>query len=227
MGTAMETDALFQNRKLNVQRLAAYGFAPQHNGYVYSASLMNGQFVIMVTVSPDGSVCDKVTDSSSGEEYVLHRLAGSAGAFVGSVREAREAILREIAEKCFERDPFRCEYTKTVVRYVREKYAAEPEYLWEKFPTSAVWRRADNRKWFGVLLTVPRKKLGTGGEESVEIVDLRTHPEELLALVDGKRYFSGYHMNKKHWLTVCFDGSVPIEEICKRIDVSYEIAAKK
>ncbi len=30
----METDALFQNRKLNVQRLAAYGFAPQHNGYV-------------------------------------------------------------------------------------------------------------------------------------------------------------------------------------------------
>jgi predicted DNA-binding protein (MmcQ/YjbR family) len=188
---------------------------------------MNGQFVIMVTVSPDGSVCDKVTDSSSGEEYVLHRLAGSAGAFVGSVREAREAILQEIAEKCFDRDSFKGEYVKEVIRYVREKHRAEPEYLWEKFPTSAIWRRSDNRKWFGVLLTVPRKKLGIGDEELVEIVDLRTPPEELAALVDGKRYFPGYHMNKKHWLTVCLDGSVPIEEICGRIDVSCEIAAKK
>ena len=28
-------------------------------------------------------------------------------------------------------------------------------------------------------------------------------------------------MNKKHWYTVILDGSVPFEEICRRIDESY------
>ena len=33
-------------------------------------------------------------------------------------------------------------------------------------------------------------------------------------------------MSKKHWYTVCIDGSVPVEEICRRIDISYELAIK-
>ena len=34
-------------------------------------------------------------------------------------------------------------------------------------------------------------------------------------------------MNKKHWLTICLNDSVPIEEICKRIDRSRQLATKK
>jgi predicted DNA-binding protein (MmcQ/YjbR family) len=33
-------------------------------------------------------------------------------------------------------------------------------------------------------------------------------------------------MNKKHWFTVVLDGSVPIKEIYKYIDISYELAKK-
>ena len=33
-------------------------------------------------------------------------------------------------------------------------------------------------------------------------------------------------MNKKHWLTIVFDGFVPVEELCRRVDESYELAKK-
>lgn len=64
-------------------------------------------------------------------------------------------------------------------------------------------------------------------ESTAEIIDVRCDPEELAKLIDNRRYFAGYHMNKKHWLTMPLDGTVPIEEICSRLGESYRLAAKK
>lgn len=50
---------------------------------------------------------------------------------------------------------------------------------------------------------------------------------QLEETIDNKRYFSGYHMNKKNWYTICLDGSIDNDEIFKRIDISYELAKKK
>jgi len=36
----------------------------------------------------------------------------------------------------------------------------------------------------------------------------------------------GYHMNKKHWNTIIFDGSIPYDEILSMIDDSYELVVK-
>jgi predicted DNA-binding protein (MmcQ/YjbR family) len=33
----------------------------------------------------------------------------------------------------------------------------------------------------------------------------------------------GYHMNKKHWNTIIFDGSLPDKEVFSWIDHSYEL----
>ncbi|MBF1202590.1 MAG: MmcQ/YjbR family DNA-binding protein, partial [Fusobacterium periodonticum] len=33
-----------------------------------------------------------------------------------------------------------------------------------------------------------------------------------------------YHMNKKHWCTICLDGTVELEKIYNLIDISYELA---
>ena len=46
-------------------------------------------------------------------------------------------------------------------------------------------------------------------------------------LVDGEKFFKGYHMNKKHWLTIRLDGSVSATEICNLVDISYELSLKK
>ena len=34
---------------------------------------------------------------------------------------------------------------------------------------------------------------------------------------------AGYHMNKKHWNTIIFDGDVPKEELILMIDDSYDL----
>mgnify|MGYP003622280154 CR=1 FL=1 len=62
---------------------------------------------------------------------------------------------------------------------------------------------------------------GLKEEGIVEIIDLRIKPENLAELIDNQMYFPGYHMNKKHWFTICLDGSVPLEEIFRHIDSSY------
>lgn len=35
----------------------------------------------------------------------------------------------------------------------------------------------------------------------------------------------GYHMNKKHWITVIMDGSIPDKMVLKWVDNSYELVA--
>ena len=77
------------------------------------------------------------------------------------------------------------------------------------------------------VITLARRKLGLDEDGFVEILDLQSPPECIAEIVDGKRYFKGYHMNKKHWMTVCLDGSLPFKEICKRIDESYLLARDK
>ncbi len=99
--------------------------------------------------------------------------------------------------------------------------------MWPKFPRNAIFRRADNAKWYAAILTVAKNKLGLIGDEIIEIIDLRADSAQIAAMTDGEKYFPGYHMNKKHWLTICLDGSVPAEEIYTLIDNSYLLAQKK
>ena len=71
-----------------------------------------------------------------------------------------------------------------------------------------------------------QKRLGIGEEGEAEAIDLHMRPEEHECTVDGKRILRGYHMNKKHWITVLTDGSTPPEEIFRLIDASYALAVK-
>lgn len=215
---------IFKNRKVIFSKLESFGFAKSKTLYKYLKTLSGSGFEMTVTVNKSGKVSAKVVEPDVGE-YTLH-LTNSAGSFVGRVREEYEQTLADIAESCFEPDVFKAEQTKRLIVHVREKYCRELEFLWDKFEGAAVWRRGDTNKWFAAVLTVSRRKLGLDSDEIVEIIDLRLPPEEMAALVDGKRYFGGWHMNKKHWFTIILDGTVEFEELCRRVDVSYLLAVK-
>jgi predicted DNA-binding protein (MmcQ/YjbR family) len=62
--------------------------------------------------------------------------------------------------------------------------------------------------------------------ENFESVNLKVDPEEGEEL--REKYASvqpGYHMNKKHWITVLIDGSIPDKMVLKWVDKSYELVA--
>lgn len=61
---------------------------------------------------------------------------------------------------------------------------------------------------------------------AAQIFDLKCAPLMIGSLLDGERFFPGYHMNKEHWITVLPDGSVPAAEIFPLIDLNYVLTEK-
>ena len=215
-----------KNRKVNTAKLLSFGFVEQNGYYRYSSSLVGGQMTLNIAISPDRKIHAEVIDNELMEEYRLHLVADAVGSFVGQVKTEYAAILEEVFTKCFDIDVFKSEQAKEVICYVRNKYGDELEFLWQKFPDNAIVRRKDNQKWYAAILTVSRRKLGLNSDEMIEILDLRMTPEDIEKTVDGIKYFPGYHMNKKHWITICLDGMVSTEEILSKIDESYSLARK-
>lgn len=218
-------EQIFNNRRPNVKRLALYGFECFDDVYLYKTAILDGQFSLTVKVY--GSVVDtELVDTATDELYTLFLADGAVGSFVGSVRTAYEAVLRDIADKCFDKHVFKTDYAQQIICYIAEKYGDELEYLWNKFPDNAIWRRNDNRKWYALLLTASKDKIGLPSNERAEMLDVRRDAEKL---ADGIKIFKGYHMNKKSWITVVLDGSIEInlDEVYKLIDDSYLLAANK
>ena len=219
-------DELFRRRTIDIQKAILFGFVQSNSNYIYETDIIDGSFLLQIVITPDGNIDTKLTEKAIGDEYVLYK-TNATGSFVGEVRKAIEAILKQVADQCYNTDIFKSAQAKEIICYVREKYGDELEFLWEKFPDNAIWRRKDNEKWYGALLTVKASKLGLDDDKSIEILDLRIKTEDIETTVDYQRFFAGYHMNKKHWYTLLLDGSTPIEEICNRIDESYILAKKQ
>lgn len=213
----------FKNKTANINKLLKYGFEFVGGKYVFQTAIMDGQFRLTATVEGD-EICAELYDVAAEDVYTLHLVEGAVGAFVGRVRTEYEQTLRDIEQNCFETDVFKQNFTREILNYAKEKYGDEPEYLWEKYPEYAVLRRKDKRKWYAALMKIPQSRLGLDGDEIVEIVDLRFDVDELPSKIDGVGYFAGYHMNKKHWITILLDGSVPLEEILDYVDKSYVLA---
>lgn len=215
----------FALRKANINKLVSFGFEKQVSGFEYKTALPSSGFEMNAIVSDFGEVLTEVIDPSTGDEYILH-LGKAPGAFAGQVKDEYDHVLDQILAACFEMDVFKSDQAKELIAFVKEEYGDELEYLWKKFPDNAVLRRKDNGKWYAALLTVSKKKLGLPGDEKAEILDLRHDPVTLPDLIDGKKYFPGWHMNKKNWYTIILDGSVSIDEIKERIRNSYALAKK-
>lgn len=218
-----DIENLLKNRKIDFKKLLEYGFIEIENQYEYRTPLIENEFDIIITFSKDSKLDAKVIDLLSNDEYLLVKVPDVTGEYVGKVREAYKNKLSEFIIKCSEINVFKSNQANQVIKYVKEKYNNDPEFLWEKFAGNAVFRHKENKKWYGILLTISKSKLGLDSDELVEIIDLKILPEDIENVVDNEKYFLGYHMNKKHWFTIILNDSVPIEEIFKFIDKSYNI----
>jgi predicted DNA-binding protein (MmcQ/YjbR family) len=59
-------------------------------------------------------------------------------------------------------------------------------------------------------------------------VNLKYLPEEIEELrAQYPDVLPGWHMNKKHWNTVLFDGDMSDDELVSLIDISYDLVVKK
>ena len=218
-------EQIFKNKKLNSSKLLKYGFTSADNTYSLYTEILDNQFGLTVKIT-ETDIETEVTDLATDEPYTLFLVSEASGSFVGAVRSAYQEVMSDIAKNCFDEFVFKSECTQSVIKYVSETYGDSLEFLWEKFTDNAVWRRKDNRKWYAAILTVSRSKLGFPSDEKIEVIDLRYDHEEIDKIIANKKIFGGYHMNKKHWITICLDGSVELAQIQSLIDNSYKLAKK-
>ena len=114
----------------------------------------------------------------------------------------------------------------SVFEYIKKKYKTSPEYLWKRYPEYAVFRHADNNKWFALQAAVPGDKLGIDRDEPVQIINVKV--DDIFfrdMLINQEGIIPAYHMNKQHWITVLLDGSVKQEQVFDLIDASYMATA--
>jgi len=219
-----EVKGFIKDKKIDLKRLEKFGFKLKENSYYYNISLLKNQFKMCVKINLDNSIFTEIIDVETSEPYVLHLLEMKRSGYSEKVYGAYSEVLEKIKKECFEDEIFKTDYTNEIINYIKNKYGDELEFLWERSPKTAVVRRKNSNKWYAVILTLSKRKLNLDSDELVEVINLHNSPEEIEKLMDNKRYFPAYHMNKKHWCTICLDGTVELKEIYKLIDISYELA---
>ena len=219
-------DNELKNKTIDYDKLLKYGFTKEDEMYLYKTKIYDEQFEMNVIVE-NNKITSKLIDLMNEEEYILVDIKDTAGEFVGKVREEYEKELQNIITECTTKNIFNSEQAKEVIRYVKEKYNDDLEYLWNKFPENAVWRNKINNKWYGALLIISERKLKLEKDKMVDIIDLRYSKDKIKEIVDNEKIFEGYHMNKNSWITIRLDGSLETDKICELIDNSYNISLTK
>ena len=219
-----EINNFIKNKKINLKKLEEFGFELINNSCYYHTFLLKNQFKMSVKISLDNSIFTEIIDAETNEPYVLHLLEMKRSGYSEKVYKAYSEILAKIQKECFEDEIFKANYTKEVINYIKNRYGDELEFLWEKSPKNAVVRRKSTKKWYVAILTISKRKIGLDSNEITEVINLHNSEEEIKKLIDCKKYFPAYHMNKKHWCTICLDRTVELKEIYKLIDISYELA---
>ena len=215
---------IFKSYQFNQEKARAYGFLESSGVWTYSCQILQGDFVMVVSITAD-NVCFQVFDRETGDLYPQVHMESMRGSFVASVREACLEILYQIRKACFEVQDFICPQTKRIMTQVQEKYGNQLEYLWEKSPDTAVLRHEGNQKWYAVLMKISWDKLEKGREGQVEAVNLKH--DQVADLLLNKGIYPAFHMNKRYWISVALDGTLSDSAILELIEKSWNLTSKK
>ena len=215
---------IFKAYQFNSKKAKEYGFVENQGVWTYSSTILQGDFLMMVTVE-DGDLSFHIYDQETGELYPQVHMESMRGTFVGSVREACLEELFDIRKACFEVQEFLCSQTKRIITRVQEMYENQLEYLWDKSPDTAVLRHEDNQKWYAILMRIPWDRLDKGREGLVEAVNLKH--DQVSDLLVKKGIYPAFHMNKRYWISVPLDDSLSDEEMLELIEKSWNLTLKK
>lgn len=115
---------------------------------------------------------------------------------------------------------------QTFLAYCRDMWGTEPDYPFEEDFETAVLRHGSNRKWYALVMRVPRRKFGLDSDEMVEVVNLKLPVEMFGSFGTADGVYPAYHMNKLHWISVLLPDA-PEEIVQFLTGVSFEATADK
>ena len=105
-------------------------------------------------------------------------------------------------------------------------YFTQPDYPFDDWMESAVFRHADNKKWYAIVMRVSRRKFGFENDEFIDVVNLKLPTEMFGSFGAADGVYPAYHMNKRHWISVLLpDASDDVVGFL--VNASYEVTRAK
>ena len=147
-------------------KLVKFGFVKNGSKYSFSGKFLNGDFTADVVVTSGGDVSASVFDVQSGERYLPLRAKSRQSAFVNEVRESYRAFLREIKNACFVPQPFLTDQANRIAREAEKLFGDKIDFPFSTAPEYGVFRNPENRKWYGIIMNIPKSKIEKQGRAS-------------------------------------------------------------
>lgn len=107
--------------------------------------------------------------------------------------------------------------------HIEEVYGVTGEYPFAKDAATCVFRHQSNRKWFAVIMQIPKEKLGLPDGGTVQVLNVKCDTRLIGSFRQQQGIFPAYHMSKAHWLTVVLDGTVKVDTVKFLVDMSYDL----
>ena len=105
-------------------------------------------------------------------------------------------------------------------------YLTQPDYPFDDWMESAVFRHADNKKWYAIVLRVSRRKFGLDSDEVIDVVNLKLPTEMFGSFGTADGVYPAYHMNKLHWISVLLPDA-PNDVVQFLLNASFEATKSK
>ena len=105
--------------------------------------------------------------------------------------------------------------------YCAGTYYTQPDYPFDEDFETAVFRHADNRKWFALSMRVSRRKFGFDSDEVIDVVNLKLPTEMFGSFGAADGVYPAYHMNKLHWISVLLPDA-PNDVVQFLLNASFE-----
>ena len=110
---------------------------------------------------------------------------------------------------------------KDFLKYCLDIYGTSPDYPFNEDFETAVLRHTDNRKWYAIVMRVPRRKFGFDSDEVIDVVNLKLPTEMFGSFGTTDGVYPAYHMNKLHWISVLLPDA-PDDVVQFLVNVSFE-----
>ena len=110
--------------------------------------------------------------------------------------------------------------------YCLDVYGTSPDYPFDEDFETAVFRHADNRKWFALSMRVSRRKFGIDSDEVIDVVNLKLPTEMFGSFGTADGVYPAYHMNKLHWISVLLPDA-PNDVVQFLLNASFEATKTK
>lgn len=114
-----------------------------------------------------------------------------------------------------------------IEKFIQDTFGAEAEHLWVKYPEYSVFRHPGSKKWYAIIMTVSKRKLGLDADRDVDVLNVKCSPIMIGPLLSEAGFLPAYHMNKSTWISILLDETVSDDTILPLVEFSYDSVAPK